>query len=168
MNVSTDRRHPFYTSNDYNRFRQFGFTQQNIVVNIDDEESDTEVFTGKGSLRHWRLGYNLCFTFISIFLWQGNSLILQRKQAYLFLSYFSSPAFTKTNSSLGWGVVQKYVHMNKNHETTLPSAAIIAWFFFIECRGWLTTNLSSHSVQSASSFRRHLHCIGVRQWIFPI
>ena len=110
MNVSTDRRHPFYTSNDYNRFRQFGFTQQNIVVNIDDEESDTEFLTGKGSLRHWRLGYNLCFSFILIFLWQGNSLILQRKQAYLFLSSFSSPAFTQTNSSLGWEVVQIYVH----------------------------------------------------------
>ena len=52
MNVSTDRRHPFYTYNDRNRFRQFGFTQQNIVVDIDDVERDMEISNGKGSLRH--------------------------------------------------------------------------------------------------------------------
>ena len=51
MNVSTDRRHPFYTYNDHNRFRPFGFTQQNIF-DIDDVERDMEVSTGKGSLRH--------------------------------------------------------------------------------------------------------------------
>ena len=33
MNVFTDRRHPFHTFNDYSRFRQFGFTQRNIVAN---------------------------------------------------------------------------------------------------------------------------------------
>ena len=49
MNVSTDRRHPFQTHNDRNRFRQFGFTQENI---IDDVERDMEISNGKGSLRH--------------------------------------------------------------------------------------------------------------------
>ena len=52
MNVSMDRRHPFHTYNDRNRFRQFGFTQQNIVVDIDDVEKDMEISNGKGSLRH--------------------------------------------------------------------------------------------------------------------
>ena len=50
VNVSTDRRHPFHIYNDRDRFRQFGFTQQNIVVNIDDVERDTEISKGKGSL----------------------------------------------------------------------------------------------------------------------
>ena len=49
MNVSTHRCHPFYTYNDRNRFRQFGFTQENI---IDDVERDMEISNGKGSLRH--------------------------------------------------------------------------------------------------------------------
>ena len=52
MNVSTDRRHPFHTYNDRNRFRQFGFTQQDNVVDIDDVERDMEISNGKGSLRH--------------------------------------------------------------------------------------------------------------------
>ena len=52
MNVSTDQRHPFHTHNDHNRFRQFGFTQQNIVVDIDDVKRDVEISDGKGSLRH--------------------------------------------------------------------------------------------------------------------
>ena len=52
MNVYRDRRHSFYTDNDRNRFRQFGFTQQNIVVDIDDVERDMEISNGKGSLRH--------------------------------------------------------------------------------------------------------------------
>ena len=43
MNVSTDRRHPFYTYNDRNRFRQFGFTQQNIVVDTDDVLRDMKI-----------------------------------------------------------------------------------------------------------------------------
>ena len=43
MNVSTDRCHPFHTYNDHNRFRQTGFTQQNIIIN-----------TGQG--RQWRMG----------------------------------------------------------------------------------------------------------------
>ena len=38
MNISTDRRHPSHTYNDRNRFRQFEFTQQNIVVDINDVE----------------------------------------------------------------------------------------------------------------------------------
>ena len=50
MNVSTDRRHPFHTYVDRNRFIQFGFTQQNIVVDIDDVERDVEISNGKGSL----------------------------------------------------------------------------------------------------------------------
>ena len=52
MNVSPDRCHPFHTYNDRNRFRQFGFTQQNIVVDIDDIERDMEISNGKGSLRY--------------------------------------------------------------------------------------------------------------------
>ena len=52
MNVSTDRRHPFHTYNDRNRFRQFGLTQQSIVVDIDDVERDMEISNGKGSFRH--------------------------------------------------------------------------------------------------------------------
>ena len=50
-NVSTDRRHPFHTYNDHNRFRQFRFTQQKIVVDIDDVERNMEISSGKGSLR---------------------------------------------------------------------------------------------------------------------
>ena len=49
MDVSTDRRHPFHTYNDRNRFRQFGFTQENIVVDIDDVERDMEISNGKKS-----------------------------------------------------------------------------------------------------------------------
>ena len=52
MNVSTDRRHPFHTYNDRNRLRQFGFTQRNIVVDIDDVERNMKISNGKGSLRH--------------------------------------------------------------------------------------------------------------------
>ena len=52
MNVSTDRRHPFHTYNDRNRFRQFGFAQQNVVVELDDVGRDLEISNGKGSLRH--------------------------------------------------------------------------------------------------------------------
>ena len=52
VNVCTDRRHPFHTDHDHNRFRRFGFTQQNIVVNIDNVERDMEILNGKGSLRH--------------------------------------------------------------------------------------------------------------------
>ena len=51
-NVCTDRRQPFHYYNDHNRFRQFGFTQQNIVINVDDVERDTKISNGKGSLRH--------------------------------------------------------------------------------------------------------------------
>ena len=50
MNISTDRRHPSHTYNDRNRFRPFEFTQQNIVVDIDDVERDMEMSNGKG---HW-------------------------------------------------------------------------------------------------------------------
>ena len=108
MNVSTDQRHPFYTYNDRNRFRQFGFTQQNIVVDIDDVERDMEISNGKGSLRHWCLGYSQCFLVIPLFWY--NSFLLQHKQTYLFLSYLSPPAIIQTNSSLAWKVVQKYIH----------------------------------------------------------
>ena len=52
MNASTDRRHPFHIYNDRNRFRQSGFTQRNIVVDIDDVERNMEISNGKGSLRH--------------------------------------------------------------------------------------------------------------------
>ena len=68
LNISTDRRHPFHTYNDHNRFRQyFGFTQQNIVVNIDDVERHMEISNGRGSLGRWRLCCNQCFSVISIF-----------------------------------------------------------------------------------------------------
>ena len=53
MNVCTNRRHPFHTYNNHGRFRQCGFIQQNIVVNIDDVERDTEVSNGKESLRQY-------------------------------------------------------------------------------------------------------------------
>ena len=67
MNISTDRRHPFHTYNDRNRFRQFGFTQQNIVVDTDDVLRDMKIWNGKGSLRYWCLGYSQCFSVISRF-----------------------------------------------------------------------------------------------------
>ena len=121
MNVSTDRRHPFHTYNDRNRFRQFGFTQQNIVVDIDDIERDMEISNGKGSLR----------------IRYSNSLILQHKRTYLFLSYFSSPAIIQT-TPLWLGRSFKNMHMDEpeswNHFATdslnrsllEQSAAIIA------------------------------------------
>ena len=52
MNICTDRRHPFHTYNDRNRFRQFGFAQRNIEVDLDDVKRNTEISNGKGSLRH--------------------------------------------------------------------------------------------------------------------
>ena len=52
MNVSTDLCHPFHTYNDRSRYRQFGFTQQNIVVDINDVERDMGISNGKGSLGH--------------------------------------------------------------------------------------------------------------------
>ena len=52
MNVSIDRPHPHHAYDDHNRFRQFGFIKQNIVVNIDDVERGMEITNGKGSLRH--------------------------------------------------------------------------------------------------------------------
>ena len=67
MNVSTDRRHPFHTYDDHNLFRQFAFTQENTVVDIDDAERDVEISNGKGSLRHSCFGYSQCFSVISIF-----------------------------------------------------------------------------------------------------
>ena len=51
MKVYTYQRHSFHTFDDHNRFRHFGFTQQNIVVKIDDVE-DTEISNGKRSLRY--------------------------------------------------------------------------------------------------------------------
>ena len=105
MNASTDQSHPFHTYKDCNRFRQFGFTQENI---IDDVERDMEISNGKGSLRHWSLCYSQCFSVIWIFWY--DSLIQQHKQTYLSLSYFSSSAIIHTNSCLAWEVVQKYVH----------------------------------------------------------
>ena len=67
MNVSMDQHRPFHTYNDHNLFRQFGFTQQNIIVNTDGVERDMEISNGKGSLRHWRLCYNQRFLVILIF-----------------------------------------------------------------------------------------------------
>ena len=51
-NVAIDRRHPVHTYNDQIPFRQFEFTQQNIVVNTDDVKRDMEISNEKGSLRH--------------------------------------------------------------------------------------------------------------------
>ena len=99
MDVSTDRRHPSHTYNDRSRFRQFGFTQQNVVVDTDAVETDMEISNGKRSLRHWWLGFSQCFSVISIF-W-CNSIIQQHKQTYLFLIYFSSPAIIQTPVWLG-------------------------------------------------------------------
>ena len=73
MDVSTDRRHPFHTYNDRNRFRQFGFTQENILVDIEDVERDMQTSNGKRSLRHWCLGYSQCFSVISIFWYCSTS-----------------------------------------------------------------------------------------------
>ena len=50
MNVSMDQCHPFHTYNSHNWFRQFGFTQQNIIVDKDDMERDMEISNGGG---HW-------------------------------------------------------------------------------------------------------------------
>ena len=66
MNVSLDPRHPFHTYNDRNRFRQFGFTQRNIVVDKDDVERNMKISNGKGSLGHLRFCYDQCFSVISI------------------------------------------------------------------------------------------------------
>ena len=52
MNISMDQCHPFHTYNDHNLFRQFGFTQQNIIVNQVDVKRDMGISTVKGSLRH--------------------------------------------------------------------------------------------------------------------
>lgn len=38
INVPTDRHHPLNTYDDHNRFRQLGFAQQIIIVDIDDVE----------------------------------------------------------------------------------------------------------------------------------
>ena len=48
MNVSTDRRHPFHTYDDRNRFRQFGVTKQNIEVDMDDMLRDVETSNERG------------------------------------------------------------------------------------------------------------------------
>ena len=50
-------------------------------------ERDVEISNGKGSLRHWCLGYSQCFSVISRFWY--NSLIQQHKQTYFSLSYFN-------------------------------------------------------------------------------
>ena len=162
MDVSTDRRHPFHTYNDRNRFGQFELTQQNIVVDINDVERDTEISNGKRSMRHWRLGDSQCFSVISIFWWEANSLILQHMQTYLFLSYFSSPAIIHTKSSLAWEVVQKYVAYIDEPESRKRFAidSFKSLTFRTKCSNhrvikkkkkkwcsWLTTISSSYSVQ---------------------
>ena len=99
MNICTNRRQPFRAYNDHNRGREFGFIQQNIVVNRR---------RGEGHENHeWQrvietLTPRLQPVFLSDFdiLMQANTLILQHKQTYLFLSYFSSLAIIQTNSSL--------------------------------------------------------------------
>ena len=140
MNVSTDRRHPFHTYNDRNRFRQFGFTRQNIVVDMDDVERDMEISNGKGSLGHWCLGYSQCFSVISIF-WYCSTI-----KTDLFLSYLSSLAFIQTNSSLAWDVVQKYVHGWARimkplchwfiKSLTFRTVSTGHYFFFNDAVGW--------------------------------
>ena len=99
MNVSMDQCHPFHTYNSHNWFRQFGFTQQNIIVDKDDMERDMEISNGKGSLRHWCLGYSQCFSVISIFWY--NSLILQYMQTCFWAIFRCLPLFRQTPVCLG-------------------------------------------------------------------
>ena len=51
VNVSTERHHPTHAY-DRNQFRQFGFTRENIVVDINGVERDMGISNGKGSLSH--------------------------------------------------------------------------------------------------------------------
>ena len=101
MNISTGQRHPFHTYNDRNWFRQFGFTQRNIIVDIDEMERNMAISNGKRSLRHCRLRLQSMFLSDFDILIAYNSLIQQQKQTYLFLSYFLSPATIQTPVWLG-------------------------------------------------------------------
>ena len=172
MNVSTDRRHPFHTYNDRNRFRQFGFTQQNIVVDIDDVGRDTDISNGKGSLRHWHLGYRQCFSVISIFDGRLIPLYCSTSKLTCFWAVFHRLSlFRQTPVWLGRSSKNMYMHEPESwnyfafdwlYRLLLEqSAAIIASLkkIFKKRRSRLTTILPSYSVQSVSSFRRHLHCI---------
>ena len=104
MNVSTDRRHPFHTYNDRNRFRQFGFTQRNIVVDIDDVERNMEISNGKGSLRHECLGYNQCFSVISIFWYCSTN-----KLTCFWAIFHRLPLFRQTPVWLGRSSKNMYI-----------------------------------------------------------
>ena len=132
VNVSTDRRHPFHTYKDRNRFIQFGFIQQNIVVDIDDLERDMAISNGKGSLRHWCLGYGQCFSVISI-SWY-NSLIQQHKQAYLFLSYFWSSAIIQTPIWLGRSSKNIYIDEPKSRNHIAIDSLPKSLTFRTKCR----------------------------------
>ena len=104
INVSTDRRHPFHTYNDRNRFRQFGFTQQNIVVEIDDGERDMEISNGKGSLRYWCLGCSQCFSVISIFWYCSTN-----KLTCFWAIFHRLPLFRQTPVWLGRSSKNMYI-----------------------------------------------------------
>ena len=163
-----------------------GFTQQNIVVDIDDVERDMEIWNGKGSLKHWCRGNSKCCWVISIFRYYP--LIQQHKQTYLFLSYFSSPVIIQTNSILAWEVVQKYVHwwtrnmkplchwfinslpfrtQCSSHGVITIIIIIIIIFFFNDAVGWW--QFHRHTVSTRYQVF-DLTCIAlwVSQWIFPI
>ena len=183
MNVSTDRRHPFHTYNDRNRFRQLFW-----------------IHTTKHRSRHRRRGErrgNLEWKWVieTLMPWLQSMLLSDfvilmagwfhytaAHANLLFLSYFSLPAIIQTSSSLAWEVVQKYVQgwtrMMKplclwfikwlTSRTKCSSHRVIkkCCYFQNDAVGWRRF-LLSHSVQSLSSIRRHLHCIVGKSVDFP-
>ena len=170
MNICMDRHHPFHTYNDHKWFRQFEFTQHNIVINIDDMERDTEILNGTGSLRHWRCGYNQFFSVIFYILMAGYSCSTSKLTCFWAI-FHCLPLFRQTPVWLGRS--SKNMDINEpeswnhfaidslNHWLWEQSAAIIASLKkkFKERRNWLKTILSLYSVQSVSGFQRHLHGI---------
>ena len=105
---------------------------KNIVVDIDDLERDMAISNGKGSLRHWCLGYGQCFSVISI-SWY-NSLIQQHKQAYLFLSYFWSSAIIQTPIWLGRSSKNIYIDEPKSRNHIAIDSLSKSLTFRTKCR----------------------------------
>ena len=181
MNVSTNRRHPFHTYNDRNWFRQFGFTQQNIIVDIDDVERDMEISNGEGSLRHWCLGYSQCFSVIRYsditpLFCSTSKLTCFGAICHRLPLFRQAPVwFGRSSKNMYMGEPESWNHSaidSLNCSLLEQNAAIIASFKERKKekkkrRSWLTTILSSYSVQSVSSFRRHLHCIMGMSMDFP-
>ena len=105
MNIPTDRRHSFHTYSDHSSFRQFAFTERNIVVNTDNVERDWKSRTGRGD---WNdVDASVTINVSRWFLYSNGST---SKLNFFFLSYFSSPVIIQINSSLALKVVQKYVN----------------------------------------------------------